>query len=85
MNNQNFKNLCLKFFIFVKFEKVEIEDGREASALNLDLKYISFDPRLHNTTLYDLVGDGDKISLYNHLNISSSIDTSSELQVQLVS
>merc|ERR1719233_1037586 len=30
---------------------------------------------LHNTTLYEILGDGDKIPLYNHLNMSNTCDT----------
>jgi hypothetical protein len=37
---------------------------------------------LHNTTLYEIVGDADKIPLYNHLNMmSSAAESSAENQV----
>ena len=36
---------------------------------------------LHNSTLYELVADGDKIPLYNTLNISPSLGTSEDQQV----
>ncbi len=36
---------------------------------------------LHNTTLYEIVGDADKIPLYNHLNMNSTAETSAENQV----
>jgi len=38
---------------------------------------------LQNSTLYELVGDGDKIPLYNTLNIIPSINTSEDHQIQL--
>jgi hypothetical protein len=38
---------------------------------------------LHNTTLYEIVGDADKIPLYNHLNMmSSAAESSAENQVR---
>ena len=37
---------------------------------------------LHNTTLYEIVADTDKIPLYNTLNISHNTDTSDQEQVQ---
>jgi PAS domain-containing protein len=40
---------------------------------------------LHNTTLYEIVGDSDKIPLYNHLNMSSTADTSADNQVRYLS
>ena len=33
---------------------------------------------LHNTTLYEIVSDSDKIPLYNTLNISHNSETSSD-------
>ena len=33
---------------------------------------------LHNTTLYEIVADSDKIPLYNTLNISHNSETSSD-------
>ena len=39
---------------------------------------------LHNTTLYEIVADSDKIPLYNHLNMSTSAETGSENQVKLL-
>ena len=38
---------------------------------------------LHNTTLYEIVADSDKIPLYNTLNISPNTDTSDQYQVWL--
>ena len=37
---------------------------------------------LHNTTLYEIVSDNDKIPLYNTLNMSASVDTCEQQQVQ---
>ena len=39
---------------------------------------------LHNSTLYELVADGDKIPLYNTLNISPTLNTSEDHQVTRV-
>ena len=36
---------------------------------------------LHNTTLYEMVADSDKIPLYNTLNTSPSLNTSEDHQV----
>ena len=36
---------------------------------------------LHNTTLYEIVADGDKIPLYNTLNISHNSESSDQHQV----
>ena len=36
---------------------------------------------LHNTTLYEIVGDGDKIPLYNTLNMSSTAENMKQQQV----
>jgi len=38
---------------------------------------------LHNTTLYEIVADTDKIPLYNTLNISHNTDTSDQHQIKL--
>ena len=38
---------------------------------------------LHNTTLYEIVSDNDKIPLYNTLNMSASVDTCGSQQVRL--
>merc|ERR1719270_2553828 len=38
---------------------------------------------LHNTTLYEIVADTDKIPLYNTLNISHNTDTSDQEQIKL--
>ena len=38
---------------------------------------------LHNTTLYEIVADGDKIQLYNTLNISHNSETSNQHQVNV--
>lgn len=38
---------------------------------------------LHNTTLYEILGDGDKIPLYNHLNMSNTCDTNSDNQLHI--
>jgi len=38
---------------------------------------------LHNTTLYEIVADSDKIPLYNTLNISPNTDTSDQYQIKL--
>ena len=37
---------------------------------------------LHNTTLYEIVADGDKIPLYNTLNISHNSESSDQHQVK---
>ena len=37
---------------------------------------------LHNTTLYEIVADGDKIPLYNTLNISHNSESSDQHQVE---
>ena len=37
---------------------------------------------LHNTTLYEIVGDSDKIPLYNQLNMSTTAETSPDNQVK---
>ena len=39
---------------------------------------------LHNTTLYEIVSDNDKIPLYNTLNMSATVDTSGQQQVKFV-
>ena len=36
---------------------------------------------LHNTTLYEMVADGDKIPLYNTLNTSPTLNTTEDQQV----
>ena len=38
---------------------------------------------LHNTTLYEIVADGDKIPLYNTLNVSHNSETSDQHQVNV--
>ena len=38
---------------------------------------------LHNTTLYEMVADSDKIPLYNTLNASNNIDSGDQFQVRL--
>ena len=38
---------------------------------------------LHNTTLYEIVADGDKIPLYNTLNVSHNSESSDQHQVQI--
>ena len=38
---------------------------------------------LHNTTLYEMVADSDKIPLYNTLNASNNIDSGDQFQVGL--
>ena len=37
---------------------------------------------LHNTTLYEMVADTDKIPLYNTLNTSNNADSGDQYQVQ---
>lgn len=39
---------------------------------------------LHNTTLYEIVADGDKIPLYNTLNVSHNSETSDQHQIKLL-
>jgi len=39
---------------------------------------------LHNTTLYEIVSDDDKIPLYNTLNMSGSVDTNGEQQLKIL-
>ena len=39
---------------------------------------------LHNTTLYEIVSDNDKIPLYNTLNMSASVDTCGQQQVKII-
>ena len=39
---------------------------------------------LHNTTLYEIVSDNDKIPLYNTLNMSASVDTCEQQQVPYI-
>lgn len=39
---------------------------------------------LHNTTLYEIVSDNDKIPLYNTLNMSASVDTCGSQQLKLL-
>ena len=40
--------------------------------------YSTYQFSLHNTTLYEIVDDWDKIPLYNHLNNAGSIDNSEQ-------
>ena len=37
---------------------------------------------LHNTTLYEMVSDSDKIPLYNTLNASNNIESGDQFQVR---
>merc|ERR1719471_2844188 len=39
---------------------------------------------LHNTTLYEIVADNDKIPLYNTLNMSGSVDTNGDQQLKIL-
>ena len=37
---------------------------------------------MHNTTLYEIVEDVDKIPLYNHLNMNGIVESSTDQQVK---